>query len=64
MIIGEMTMLPPKVRSVGTSVRLPEDLLKRLDTIATETNRSRNEVIAELLRWAVKEYDAEKKGGR
>lgn len=61
MIAEEMTMLPPKVRAVGTSVRLPEDLLARLDEIAGKTGRSRNEVVTELLRWAVAAYDAEAK---
>lgn len=35
------------------SIRLPEDLVKSLDEIATETGRTRNEVIQKCLSFAV-----------
>ena len=36
------------------SVRVREDIINRIDTIATETGRSRNEVIGILLEYSVK----------
>lgn len=36
------------------TVRLPEELLKQLDALASETNRSRNELINRLLEEALK----------
>jgi metal-responsive CopG/Arc/MetJ family transcriptional regulator len=56
-------LLPPKPKKVpiiGTSFRCPKDLLDHLDRIATETGRSRNEVIIEFLRQTAGEYEAEK----
>ena len=35
------------------SVRLPDDLVKTLDSIAEETGRTRNEVIQKCLSFAV-----------
>lgn len=35
------------------SIRLPDDLVKKLDTIADETGRTRNEVIQKCLGFAV-----------
>lgn len=35
------------------SVRLPDDLVKKLDSIAEETGRTRNEVIQKCLAFAV-----------
>ena len=35
------------------SIRLPDDLTKKLDTIAEKTGRTRNEVIQKCLTFAV-----------
>ena len=35
------------------SIRLPDELLKKLDKIAEETGRTRNEVIQKCLAFAV-----------
>lgn len=43
------------------SVRMKDDLIKRLDAIADETNRSRNEIINLLLEGAI---DIVKIGGK
>lgn len=61
---SEMSIIPPKPKEpkvVGTSVRLPEEMVTRLDEIALETERSRNEVVVYLLQWAMQQYAAEKK---
>lgn len=36
-----------------TSVRLPEDLIQKLDDLADRANSSRNEVLIEILRWGI-----------
>ena len=47
--------------SAVISIRLPDELVKKLDSIATETGRTRNEVIQKCLAFAadnleIKEY--------
>ena len=41
------------------SVRISEDILAELDKLATETNRSRNELINIILRYGVKNIEIE-----
>ena len=41
------------------SVRIREDLLHRLDQIADETNRSRNEIISRILEHGLDNLDIE-----
>lgn len=66
--VAEMTqILPPKPwkkENVGTSIRLPADLLERIDEIAEEAgygNRGRSEVIELFLTWAIAQHELEKK---
>lgn len=57
-------ILPPKDPEgelVATSLRIPEALVKRLDVVAKESSYSRTEVILHFLRWALQEYEAEKR---
>ena len=39
--------------SMVISIRLPDELVKKLDTIADKTGRTRNEVIQKCLAFAV-----------
>ncbi|MBQ1999606.1 MAG: ribbon-helix-helix protein, CopG family [Spirochaetales bacterium] len=39
--------------STVISIRLPDELVKKLDTIAEDTGRTRNEVIQKCLAFAV-----------
>ena len=39
--------------STVVSIRLPDELVKKLDTIADKTGRTRNEVIQKCLAFAV-----------
>lgn len=39
------------------SVRLPDDLVKTLDSIAEETGRTRNEVIQKCLTYAIENLE-------
>jgi metal-responsive CopG/Arc/MetJ family transcriptional regulator len=60
-------ILPPREKEgeqVATGVRLPKTLLDRLDEIGESENYSRNEVILHFLKWALEEYEAEKKPKR
>ena len=41
------------------SIRIKEELLGRIDALAQESNRSRNEVITLLLREAVEQAEVE-----
>lgn len=57
-------ILPPREKEgeqMATGIRVPKALLERLDEIADAENYSRNEVIAHFLKWAVEQYEAEKK---
>lgn len=71
------SILPPKTteKTRGSTVHLPDSMWERLDAISAETAEedveggySRNEVIQQFLRWAIREYEAErrakKKAGR
>lgn len=58
-------ILPPKENEgepVTTSIRIPKGMLAKLDLIARESNYSRSEVMLHFFRWAIVEYDNEKKG--
>ena len=64
-------ILPPKgePRLRGSSVYLTEEMWERLEEISAESKAedpegkgySRNEVILQFLRWAVREYEAERR---
>lgn len=63
-VLGEsVAVLPPREKDgkqVNSGIRMPEDLLGRLQEIADAENYSRNEVIVYFLKWAVKAYEAER----
>lgn len=40
-------------KSTVVSARLPDDLLKELDTVCTKTGRSRNELITMCIEYAL-----------
>lgn len=40
-------------KSTVVSARLPDDLLKKLDTVCTKTGRSRNELITMCIEYAL-----------
>lgn len=40
-----------------TSVRLPIDMIKKLDEIAQKSNRNRNEIILTCLEYAIKNLE-------
>ena len=48
-------------KSAVVPVRIPQELLRKLDTIAKQEDRSRNYVIRELLKQAI---EAKRKGGK
>jgi metal-responsive CopG/Arc/MetJ family transcriptional regulator len=68
------SILPPKgeVKTRGSTVHLPDEMWDRLDEISAETKAedlagkgySRNEVIQQFLRWAMREYDAERRAAK
>ena len=41
-------------KSAVVPVRIPQELLRKLDTIAKQEDRSRNYIIRELLKQAIK----------
>ncbi|HBT64024.1 MAG TPA: CopG family transcriptional regulator, partial [Ruminococcaceae bacterium] len=41
-------------KSTVVSARLPDDLLKELDTVCTKTGRSRNELITMCIEYSLK----------
>jgi predicted DNA-binding protein len=60
-------ILPPKQDEgelVTTSLRMPRVMIERLDSIAKESGYSRTEVMLHFVRWAIQEYEAEKKAGK
>ncbi len=52
---------PPKVRYTNTGVRLPSDLIRRLQEIARKEKVSKNKALIELLEWAIEAYEEAKK---
>ncbi|RKH13770.1 hypothetical protein D7X74_21215 [Corallococcus sp. CA047B] len=46
----------PQEETSPGSIRLSKRMWTELDTIATETGRTRNDVMARLLEWAVGEH--------
>jgi hypothetical protein len=67
--MGLMAILPKRkfrAGQVNTGVRLPADMLKRLDEIAASEDLKRNAVIYWFLEWALEKYErdlAEKERG-
>lgn len=51
---------PPEGEAVGTSIRVPKAMLKRIDDVAEESGHSRTDVILHFLRWALQEYELER----
>lgn len=39
------------------SVRLPNDMIEKLDTIATQTGRTRNEIIQKCLAYSIENLE-------
>lgn len=56
-------IIPPKSKMVGTSLRLPKDLLETVDRIAKATGHNRSEVVVYFLRFAVNAYENQQGGG-
>lgn len=48
-----MLTIPPKSPITSTSVRLPRQLLERLDDMARETGRSRSDVLRHVVEHAL-----------
>lgn len=46
------------------SMRVPEQLLKRVDAVAKETRNSRTDTVLHLLRWALNKYESERAAER
>ena len=46
------------------SLRVPEQLLKRIDVVAKETRNSRTDAVLHLLRWALSKYESEREAER
>lgn len=59
LIIKKRNPLKGEDGSKVISVRLHDDLLQRLDDLVRETNRSRNELIAILLDYALENVEVE-----
>lgn len=47
--------------SVVMSIRLPSDMIKKLDMISEETGRTRNEVIQKCIDFAIDNIEIENK---
>lgn len=47
--------------SQAITVRLPEQLLRRIEQCAKETSNNRSDAILHLLRWALSAYEKGKK---
>lgn len=43
---------------IGLSMRYPQNLVARLDSIAKATGNTRTSVIMHLLRWALEQYES------
>jgi len=39
------------------SVRLPNDMIEKLDAIATQTNRTRNEIVKKCLAYSIENLE-------
>lgn len=51
---GEPDMIiPPKEPATQVLFRLPPTLIREIDELAERTNRSRNDAVELLLRWAI-----------
>lgn len=40
-----------------TSLRIPDEMLKRLDVAARSTGNTRSETVLSLLKWALEKYE-------
>jgi len=47
-------------KSTVVSVRLPDDLVKKLDAISSETGRSRNELLIIMIDFAINHLEIKK----
>lgn len=56
-------IIPPNpakgIESTQTSIRFHNDILKKLDEVATREDYSRSEIVMFLLRWALEQYEAD-----
>lgn len=66
-----MSLLPPPVEVLRTTVVLPKALVEALDRISTETRKShppngltRQQVIQSFLEASVRQYDEDKKNAK
>jgi predicted DNA-binding protein len=53
----------PKPDFFTTTIRLPKDLVARIDKAAKANRYSRTEAIYELLKWAIDEHEADEQDG-
>ena len=44
------------------SVRLPDDMIEKLDTIADQTGRTRNEIVQKCLAYSIENIEIAEKG--
>ena len=44
------------------SVRLPDDMIEKLDTIADQTGRTRNEIVQKCLAYSIENIEIADKG--
>lgn len=49
--------------AVAVTFRLPESLLRRVDSAAKATGNSRSAVLHHLIRWALAQYEEEQRSG-
>jgi metal-responsive CopG/Arc/MetJ family transcriptional regulator len=58
-------ILPPaEGETTQFGIRAPISLVERLDAVAKESGHSRTDVVLHFLRWALQEYESEKKAKR
>ena len=63
--MAEKLIIPSKKYKGETSVvsaRLPNDMIKDLDSIAESTGRNRNEIIMMCLEYAIENFDTDGEG--
>lgn len=68
-MIPTMTVIPPRERKKGetiaqTPLRLPADMLRRVDEIADAEGYSRNEVLVLFVTWALAQHERERSGAQ
>lgn len=55
-------VIPPKEytgESAVISMRLPKDMLEKIDSLAQSTGRTRNEIMSICIEFALKHYDVD-----